>query len=277
MRNSRGQTPLQNWDFRNFWVAEEYRTIFCRIQKSASSVFQQLFLKLSGDPDYDSDPWHKPGIVGLPTNSMDRVQMILEDPNWVRAVVLRDPFERLISAYLHKISADPPYPIRISGEVEGFYPRDFGGFLDVIADSNGIRRGNPHWDPQINFFPSIDMFNHVIDFRQLKSHGQAYVRKIGAWEERGVSGWGPDRSEEFLATNRMRHMTNAVDRLEDFRQHESRVKHIYREDYALLSQLGFQNKLPIGQTTQSGEPDRASRPTLTGAIGTLLASIKGRF
>lgn len=49
-------------------------------------------------------------------------------------------------------------------------------------------------------------------------------------------------------------MTDAMDRLKEFRQFERRERLIYREDCTLLLQLGFQNKLPIGQKIQSVEP-----------------------
>lgn len=268
---------LQKHVLQNFWVAEEYRAIFCRIPKSASSVFQQLFLKFSGDPDYDADPWHKPGIVSLSKYPLDQAQKLLEDPNWVRAIVLRDPFERLISAYLHKIDADPPYQIGVKGEVVGHYPRDLGSFLDLIANSDGICQGNPHWNPQVGFFPSIDVFNHVIDFRQLRSQGQMFVKKIGAWEEHGASGWGPDRTGEFLATNWMRHATNAEDRLWEFRRYESRVRDIYREDYAMLSQLGFQNQQPSDQNGNPEQTNPASSSSFPSAISAMLSRIKARL
>ncbi len=218
------------------WVDEEHRLLFRGIQKSARSVFKQLFHKLAGDDAYDALPYHKPGLVTLGALPAERSARILEDPAWHRAVVLRDPFERLVSAFLHLLHE----PVRIRGRFHIRAPLSFAEFLDVITEgSDEIRLSNLHWRPQVQFFPTIDVFNYVIDFTRLPEQGRVLLQRVGAWEAHGRTGWGPGRDEPFLASVHGIYSTRARERLAEFAAFEPRVRELYRADCELLERAEF--------------------------------------
>lgn len=91
--------------------------LFCPVQKSASTLWTQLVCRLTGDPHWYEPSWHKklPTVRGksreyieevsayqsdhLPnrvTHSLTHsfVAQILNDPNWTKAIFLRDPTRR---------------------------------------------------------------------------------------------------------------------------------------------------------------------------------------
>lgn len=231
--------PLDDSTLGLAWVDQEHKLLFRGIQKAASTAFHQLFLKLAGDVDYDAPPFGKTLVTRLDSLPAGQRHDILHDPAWTRAVVLRDPFERLASAFLHLIR-DGSYRIRVDGQVVGFYPRQFKDFLDVITDGGDeIVLPDVHWRPQSQFFPTIDLFNVVIDFNRLAEQGRQLVRRVGAWEEHGRSGWGAHRREPFLTSTQQGHATGARYQMSHFATHADRVRRVYRTDYSLLDAVTF--------------------------------------
>lgn len=48
------------YSLNNLLINEKYKFVFCPIQKSSTTKFKQLFLKMSNDSFwFDSDPYHK--------------------------------------------------------------------------------------------------------------------------------------------------------------------------------------------------------------------------
>ncbi|MCP4967872.1 MAG: sulfotransferase family protein [bacterium] len=222
------------------FVDLEHKLLFRGIQKCASSVFHQLFLKLAGDECYDEPPYGKSAVTRLRDLPSTSRHEIFEDGSWTRAVVLRDPFERLISAYLHLIR-DTPYPIALRGQLlGGTYPQDFGGFLETITrSSTQIVVDNVHWRPQVAFFPTSELFNAVLDFTHLHDEAERLLRRVGIWNEHCATGWGPGRSLPFLTSASGIHTTGAASRLTEFRPYLGVIRTLYEEDYALLASLGL--------------------------------------
>lgn len=100
--------PDLTWDNSPI-VMEDLKLLFVTTPKIGTTVFKQLFRRLQNFTDWmvddgehlPHDP-HGNGLVYLYDFSMDRVQDILTNPSWTRAIFTRDPMERLVSAYLDK-------------------------------------------------------------------------------------------------------------------------------------------------------------------------------
>lgn len=71
------------------------------------SKFKQLFARVAGDPLWRDDVkvHHSPYVAKASALDDGRVNAMLADPRSVRAVLLRDPVERFLSAYADKIVA----------------------------------------------------------------------------------------------------------------------------------------------------------------------------
>ena len=66
-----------------------------------------------GDPHFSKN---KPLLKHLP---LERVNAILRDPDWTRAVFFRDPARRLLSSYLDKFVQHRDYSVTVFGRKKG--------------------------------------------------------------------------------------------------------------------------------------------------------------
>ncbi len=100
-------TPGKGWDSSPI-VLEDFRLLFFTTPKVGTTVFKQLFRRMMGVPLWplgDINIPHNPqsnGLKYLYDFSFERVDEILTSPNWTRAIFVRDPLERVLSAYLDK-------------------------------------------------------------------------------------------------------------------------------------------------------------------------------
>ena len=101
-------TPYISWD-NSPVVLEDFRLLFFTTPKIGSTVFKQLFRRMMKIQDWLMDDGflipHSPmenGLKYLYDFPTERVEAILTDPMWTRAIFTRDPMERILSAYLDK-------------------------------------------------------------------------------------------------------------------------------------------------------------------------------
>ena len=90
------------------FIYEPFRIMFCWIPKVACTKYKQLFMKMALHQNWSNkDHVHslEPNVQALQTftHELEYVNDVIEDPRWLRVVVLRDPFERFMSAYLNKV------------------------------------------------------------------------------------------------------------------------------------------------------------------------------
>jgi hypothetical protein len=92
-------------------VLEEYKLIFFTIPKVGCTAWKQLFRRMMGYSDWKNEnvnnmqPWN-PESNGLKyLYQYDRVTAseMMSSPEWTRAIVVRCPKERFLSAYLDKV------------------------------------------------------------------------------------------------------------------------------------------------------------------------------
>jgi hypothetical protein len=199
---------------------------------------------------------HNPGINGLKylyDYSPKKAQEFLSSPDWTRAIFVRDPKHRVLSAYMDKalrengwyvrekcckISANNPYgksaqkkkckdlaPFSKNITAEVF---PFEKFITQFLESCN----DPHWRPQRQRLPDIawDRINFVGHFSNLREDAQSMLERIGAWEEFGASGW-PGGS--IFEINSVQHKTSSGDYIDEMftPKLESTVYWFYREDY----------------------------------------------
>jgi Sulfotransferase family len=101
---------LPEWDAAPI-VLEQYKLVFFTIPKVGCTAWKQLFRRMMGYRDWknenvhDMQPWN-PESNGLKyLYHYDRVtaSTMMTSPEWTRAIIVRDPKERFLSAYLDKI------------------------------------------------------------------------------------------------------------------------------------------------------------------------------
>ena len=89
-------------------VSPRHRLAYCPIEKAGEPRFTRLILRaFTGRTEPDSfdflhramDEGNLPGMPGL---SLPTQMQLIACADWIKMVVLRDPLERLLSAYLDK-------------------------------------------------------------------------------------------------------------------------------------------------------------------------------
>jgi len=180
-------------------VVEKYRLVFFTIQKVGCTVWKQLFRRMTGYDDWTSQDGttylpHNPEVNGLKylwDYSLEDASAMMTSPNWTRAVMVRDPKERFLSAFLDKAVGNFHSHIinrccRDGSCVEG--AQTISGFLKLCQKCQ-----DGHWRPQHDrmepkYWPYVDEVLHV---ESAADGAERLLRRIGAWEEFGASGWGP--------------------------------------------------------------------------------------
>ena len=156
----------------------------------------------------------------------------MKDPTWMKAIFLRDPKERLLSAYLDKVVREPEYIRRVHGRDPASFP-EFADFVEEIT-TKGF--SDAHWASQTDhlgdkWWPYINFVGRV---SHAKEDAEALLKQVGAWEKYGASGWGRDGSERMFATNNAVHFTGSSRKVADFYTPalEKQVADFYAPDYA---------------------------------------------
>ena len=91
-------------------VLEEFKLVFFTTAKVGCTVWKMLFRRMMGLPNWkavntrDMLPWnpHRNGLKYLYDYNRTYASFLMTDPEWTRAIFVRDPKERLLSAYLDK-------------------------------------------------------------------------------------------------------------------------------------------------------------------------------
>lgn len=189
--------------YRGIWdaspiVLESHKLIFFSIPKAGCTTFKQLFRRMMGLPDWKSqdgtnmlphDPFRN-GLKYLYEYSPAEANEMMTSPHYTRAVFVRDPKLRFLSAFLDKALSNDGHYLRdkccARGEcIEN--AQTLEGFLQLAQSCK-----DTHWMPQservdAKYWKYINYIGHLEtaekDTRQL-------LQKIGAWEEFGKSGWG---------------------------------------------------------------------------------------
>ena len=159
------------------------------------------------------------GLKYLYMYPLDQAMGMLTDPQWTRAIFVREPKERVLSAFLDKATKkNATYMDAICcrkkksqdvscGERAS---RSLHDFVTVIHDQCF---GDGHWKPQCQRIdPELWRYvNFVGYFDSLYDHAKRMLQRLGelSWETYGASGWGHYRNESMFMTNEAGHRTNS--------------------------------------------------------------------
>lgn len=115
--------PIAAWEGSPLLV-RELRLAVCTVPKTASSAMKRLLLRAIGAPHWNSSDIqaiHFPPVSGLATlrapvggdaastaAAVATANALLRDPSWTRLVIVRDPVERFVSAFLDKCGRESP-------------------------------------------------------------------------------------------------------------------------------------------------------------------------
>lgn len=202
---------------------------------------------------------HNPGKNGLiylyHYNVLDALT-ILTHPDWTRAIFVRDPKERTLSAFLDKAARKKGKYVRrhccnnknsTCGEEAS---ASFLGFLRIIGERCCC---DPHWKRQSRridqaFMPFVNFVGHFdriqadterllksLNSKTLTENGNVMDdTRIDPWIEYGTTGWGSHGNQSvFSKDTQAKHRTSAITKLREYynKTTEEWVEKFFAADY----------------------------------------------
>ena len=173
-----------------FVINDRYRLAWCSIFKSASSTWFYNFFLLAGFrrellARSRSTPVQFARETAYPRPSEYELATALRK-NYTSFIIVREPFERILSGYRDKIEADVPFyrPLvcQIAGKLgkrKGCFAT-FSQFVDYIIEE--IKNENPlneHWSPYSSFC-SVCVINYtfVLHFETLSEDESYLIQQV---------------------------------------------------------------------------------------------------
>jgi len=227
-------------------VLEEYKLVFFTVAKVGCTQFKMLFRRMMGYQDWNATDWQKMlpwnpetnGLKYLYDFSPERATEIMTSPKWTRAIFVRDPKERFLSAFLDKVMNHETYLRQqccsYSGDCVEQARQSLHGFLSVARICD-----DAHWIPQSSrmearFWPFI---NFVGRMETITDNTERLLKQIGAWDQFGKSGWGESDGALFATkTGELgrKHATDARNKLKQYMtpELEKEVDEYYANDYS---------------------------------------------
>ena len=137
----------------------------------------------------------------------------MNSPFWTRAIFVRDPKEKFLSAFLDKgVRHKGAYMRNCCAAARGGKfkcvkkAQTFQGFIEITRDCK-----DSHWGPQsermeAKYFPLLNFVGHL---ESVEVDATRLLKKIRAWDDYGRTGWGASHNESFFqSTSAVRHATS---------------------------------------------------------------------
>jgi Sulfotransferase family len=228
-------------------ILEEFKLIFFSSAKVGCTAWKQLFRRMMGLSDWKTEeynkmlPWNPEtnGLKYLYDYDRDTASEMMTSQEWTRAIFVRDPKERFLSAYMDKVMHNNNYLQEkccdYTGSCVGKARGSLLGFLNVVyfCDDAHWRPQNKRMEPK--YWPYINFVGHM---ETLQEDAELLLKQIGAWEIYGKTGWGA-KGDEFMFQAKAggvgrHHATNAKTQLQSYMtpEIEAAVDEYYAEDYA---------------------------------------------
>ncbi|HIK31552.1 MAG TPA: sulfotransferase family protein [Oscillatoriales cyanobacterium M59_W2019_021] len=185
--------------YRHFYfVNHNHKFIYCSIPKNACTLFKRFTLEYSGDTEFQNHKDIHYYIAKHKTPIAMTDMSLLNNPEYYKFTILRDPLERLVSAYLDKFvrwlpNIQETFALQVIKEVyesQGLEPDysksiTFSQFVHYVSTTNDILL-DQHWKPQ-HLFLSDTKFDYIGKFEQLDEVIQHLEQKFNLTVNRKVS------------------------------------------------------------------------------------------
>ena len=226
-----------DWDASPIVVAS-HKLVFFTLPKVGCTVFKQLFRRMMGRDDWKryqrGSKVHNPlknGLVYLFDYSIENASSMLASKEWTKAIFVREPKERLLSAYLDKVARNNgSYVVHhCCRKKKSCAPQTMLDFIELSQNCY-----DPHWAPQPDRVKHWGIIDFVGSFGNIHNDTKRLLQRIGAWDEFGSYGWGESGTEEIFGSSRTRHATGSESLFYEYYTEslERKVEERYAQDYA---------------------------------------------
>ncbi|MGK3745646.1 MAG: hypothetical protein ACI90V_012507 [Bacillariaceae sp.] len=287
---------LGGWDNSPI-VIESHKILFFTVPKNACSTFKQLFRRMMGYKNWLTGSPHNPetnGLKYLGHYPPDKQKEFMTSSDWTRAIFIRDPLERTLSAYMDKGLKTGPlaWQPSITGahikrhccgiwekgnpicKLSPFTPHETNLTKDNFPFESFVvsfmrQCQDSHWNQQIHRMKQKNWkwINFVGHFENMQNDTRRLLKKIGAYEEFGATGWGKSSSDtnrtlSIFEKNLANHKTGSRNYMKNHYSTKSErlVLQYYRRDYSFdlfnfTRPVNYTQKLfGRGTTTKKNKP-----------------------
>ena len=193
-------------------VIEEYKLIFFTTAKNACTMWllllrRMMHIKKWNEVDVNAEkllPWNPEynGLKYLYDFNISYVNEIITDPQWTRAIFVRDPKERFLSAYIDKVVRSKNYLLNKCCPTTGDCVEPSQNNITTFLHEVAYFCHNQHWRPQYLQMTSQQwsQINFVGHMDTLQNDAERLLKRLGVWELYGRSGWGTNGKEQIFQT-----------------------------------------------------------------------------
>ncbi|XP_045119496.1 carbohydrate sulfotransferase 11-like [Portunus trituberculatus] len=185
-----------------FLISDKYKLIWCNIFKAASSTWLYNYLIMGGKVPEELKRLRISPVEAArelyPRPGRAKLMGHLAGGNkerYLSFIIVREPFQRLLSAYRDKIETIVPYYKQLRCQITKKYPIDteklkagwweeckpnFSQFVSFLIDEEREGRApNEHWAPYYKFCsPCVASFDVVLRFESLHNDEMYLLEKV---------------------------------------------------------------------------------------------------
>lgn len=217
------------------------------IPKVGCTLVKHLLRKMTLDnttttlgDSYIHDP-SKNGLVYLRHYPIQTANKMLTSPDWTRAIIVRNPKERVLSAYLDKARRNHGSYIKRHCR-QGHHHHHHSNTTTNMSFEQFLKNTIPHctdvhWMPQA-FRMESEVWKYINFVAHLETAAhdmKVLLKQLGVYNLYGKTGWGPpyNNASIFEIPKSVKHATGANDLLQHYYtpQLEALVEDLYRVDY----------------------------------------------
>ncbi|NXJ68035.1 CHSTE sulfotransferase, partial [Rostratula benghalensis] len=174
---------------RHLLVNDKYRFLYCYVPKVACSNWKRILKVLDGaleSVDVKLKMDHKSDLVFLGDMKPDEISYRLK--NYYKFIFVRNPMERLLSAYRNKFGEIKEYQQKYGVEIVRRYRKNggnsagddvtFSEFLQYLLDEEAERM-NEHWMPIYNLCqPCAVRYDFIGSYERLNADANRVLQRI---------------------------------------------------------------------------------------------------
>jgi len=222
-------------------VVERFKLIFFAQAKVGCTVWKMLFRRMMGYKDWRQTTQglpHVPDVNGLKYlyhYNISYASQILQDPTWTKAIIVRDPKERFLSAYLDKAVESQLFVDTCCNTQRKIYcnvaPPPIYEFMSAIQSCH-----DSHWDPQSErmepkYWQYVNFVGHL---ETVQKDAKRLLKGLRVWEHFGATGWGDNNLLPIFASeDGTRHARDASSKVTEYiyKELEQEIEEYYDGDY----------------------------------------------
>ena len=188
--------------FDRTFLIPQAKLLFCGIPKVGITQWLRFSRFVFGAGDYQSIPYYKKDITPFQFDNLSRLRQeeVMSDPTWTKAIFLRDPAERLLSAYLDKVEPRQfrELDLDIKTTNKTFRVNMFHNWVQSLETTPFANCQNrtgpswcwdPHWRPQVyscGIRESLPSFDFVGSLSQAANHTKTLLERVNLWKDYGA-------------------------------------------------------------------------------------------